>query len=51
MFCFKLMINFGSGAEFERKRPIDKATEQTIFQRHPSDYYGLAKNLINYTSS
>lgn len=43
---FKLMINFGSGAEFDRKRPIDKATEQTIFQRHPSDYYGLAKNLI-----
>tara|TARA_R110002074_G_scaffold168321_2_gene329694 strand:- start:4425 stop:5279 length:855 start_codon:yes stop_codon:yes gene_type:complete len=43
---FKLMINFGSGAEFDRSRMISTAKEGEIYNRLPADYYGQAKNLI-----
>jgi len=40
------MINFGSGAEFDRSRQIDNVEEDEIYERWPSDYYGQSKNLI-----
>ena len=43
---FKLMINLGSGAEFDRSLNIEEEFENTIFSRTPKDYYGLSKNLI-----
>jgi len=43
---FKLMINFGSGAEFDRSNKILNADEEAIFNCYPKDYYGLSKNLI-----
>ena len=44
---FKLMINFGSGAEFDRELEIDDANENDLDSRMPKDYYGLSKNLIS----
>ena len=43
---FKLMINIGSGAEFDRRYDINRAEESSIFERNPVDYYGLSKNYI-----
>ena len=43
---FKLMINIGSGAAFDRREIISNTPEHLIFERNPIDYYGLAKNLI-----
>ena len=43
---FEVMFNFGSGAEFDRKMDISLAKETDIFNKLPSDYYGLSKNLI-----
>jgi nucleoside-diphosphate-sugar epimerase len=43
---FKMMINFGSGAEFDRQLAIYNASEDLIYKRLPNDYYGLSKNLI-----
>jgi GDP-L-fucose synthase len=43
---FELMINFGSGAEFDRANIVDRISEEQIFNRLPQDYYGLVKNLI-----
>ena len=40
------MFNFGSGAEFDRRKDIKLAKEATIDSHLPTDYYGLAKNLI-----
>ena len=44
---YKMMFNFGSGAEFDRTKDIDCLSEQQINNRYPKDYYGLAKNLIS----
>jgi UDP-glucose 4-epimerase len=44
---YKLMINFGSGAEFDRNQNISSAKEELIFDRSPVDYYGSAKVLIS----
>lgn len=44
---FEMMFNFGSGAEFDRTLDINSAQETLIYERMPSDYYGLAKNLIS----
>lgn len=46
-FKYKLMINFGSGAEFDRSQDISLINETEIFNRFPKDYYGLSKNLIS----
>jgi len=43
---FKIMFNFGSGAEFDRNRDIYYEKESSVYDRYPSDYYGLSKNLI-----
>lgn len=43
---YNLMFNFGSGAEFDRRSPIDRAEEKNIENCNPIDYYGLSKNLI-----
>ena len=43
---YKAMFNFGSGAEFDRRLDIELSRESQIESRLPSDYYGLAKNLI-----
>tara|TARA_R110002020_G_scaffold5922_7_gene24398 strand:- start:2138 stop:2977 length:840 start_codon:yes stop_codon:yes gene_type:complete len=44
---YKMMFNFGSGAEFDRTIEIDQTLEEQINYRYPNDYYGLAKNLIS----
>lgn len=43
---FKIMFNFGSGAEFNRKYNIKRALESEMLSKIPEDYYGLSKNLI-----
>lgn len=43
---YKLMINFGSGAEFDRSKNIHLKKEEEVFAETPKDYYGLSKNLI-----
>tara|TARA_R100001015_G_C4634312_1_gene200586 strand:- start:5880 stop:6716 length:837 start_codon:yes stop_codon:yes gene_type:complete len=43
---FGKLINFGSGAEFDRSLDIDSCLEEDIFLRNPKDYYGLSKNII-----
>lgn len=43
---FGKLINFGSGAEFDRSLDIDLCSEDEIFLRNPKDYYGLSKNII-----
>lgn len=43
---FGKLINFGSGAEFDRSLDIDSCSEEQIFTRSPKDYYGLSKNII-----
>ena len=44
---FKMMINFGSGAEFDKRTSIRDVPEDLVFDKLPHDYYGLAKNLIS----
>jgi len=44
---FKIMFNFGSGAEFDRRNSIEDMSEDEIFNYIPKDYYGLSKNLIS----
>lgn len=43
---FKLFINIGSGAEFDRRQSIYFAKEHEIFINNPIDAYGFSKNLI-----
>lgn len=48
-YCRHLLhkvINFASGAEFDRETDINLANEEDIFERVPKDYYGLSKNII-----
>jgi GDP-L-fucose synthase len=40
-------IIFGSGAEFDRRFPIDDAREVELFHNYPLDLYGLTKNIIS----
>ena len=42
----KLLINFCSGAAFDRQVDICSASEDLICERNPTDFYGLAKNII-----
>lgn len=44
---FKLMFNFGSGAEFGRDRDIESFEEEQILEKIPNDFYGGSKNLIS----
>ena len=43
---FKIMINFGSGAEFDRRSSISNRREEEVLASCPVDYYGLAKSMI-----
>jgi nucleoside-diphosphate-sugar epimerase len=43
---YSLMINFGSGAEFDRSNDIECFEEDRILDAMPEDFYGLAKNMI-----
>lgn len=43
---YRLMINIGSGAEFDVSRAIRMAKERELMQVLPRDSYGMAKNLI-----
>ena len=43
---FSLMINFGSGAEFDRRNNINNFKESQVFDYLPEDFYGLSKNMI-----
>ena len=43
---FKMMINFCSGAAFDRSKDISNAQEDEVLTACPRDYYGLSKNLI-----
>lgn len=40
------VINFASGAEFDRQNDINLAKEERIAECVPKDYYGLSKNII-----
>jgi GDP-L-fucose synthase len=40
------VINFASGAEFDRQNDISSAKEENIAECVPKDYYGLSKNII-----
>jgi nucleoside-diphosphate-sugar epimerase len=42
-----LIINISSGAEFNRCDDIVECNENTIFDKSPPDFYGLAKNIIS----
>ena len=48
---YKMFINFGSGAEFDRKQNISNVNECEIFNIIPTDFYGLSKNVISKLSS
>ena len=44
---FEKLINFGSGAEFDRSGSINNAKEIDIIKIKPKDHYGLSKNIIS----
>lgn len=48
---YKMFINFGSGAEFDRKENISNINESEVFCVIPTDFYGLSKNIISKLSS
>lgn len=43
---YGLMIYFGSGAEYDITSDINQAKEEQVFNVMPTNYYGLAKNLM-----
>jgi GDP-L-fucose synthase len=43
---FPPTILIGSGAEFDRRYPIQLCREEYLFSRWPTDPYGLSKNII-----
>lgn len=43
---FGMLINIGTGAEFDIGMPIDNISETEIFNRNPPQSYGLSKNII-----
>ena len=42
---FKKLINFGSGAEFDRSYSIN-SKHNNVFKSFPEDFYGMSKNII-----
>lgn len=42
---FGKLIDFGSGAEFDRSISISSVKEEELFERDPKDHYGFIKNL------
>ena len=47
---YKVFINFGSGAEFDRRYDISNVNECNMFNAIPTDFYGLSKNIISKLS-
>ncbi len=47
---YKTFINFGSGAEFDRRYDISNINEYDVFNTIPIDFYGLSKNIISKLS-
>jgi GDP-L-fucose synthase len=45
--CFGRLIQFGSGAEFDRSRHIFNAREEDLFLSAPIDHYGMSKNICS----
>lgn len=43
---FNRLINFASGAEFDRRTEIN-STKNSLLDSFPIDYYGLSKNIIS----
>lgn len=43
---YKLLFSFCSGAAFDRTQNLYDTSEEMILRNHPSDYYGLSKNII-----
>jgi len=43
---FKLLINFASGAEFNRALSIENLKENELSTRFPVDYYGMSKRIV-----
>jgi nucleoside-diphosphate-sugar epimerase len=39
-------IIIGSGAEYDRRLPIEEVTEEEVYKQWPMDLYGLSKNII-----
>lgn len=48
---FKKMFYFGSGAEYDKSRPIRDVSESEIGSRIPVDKYGLVKYILNQHAS
>jgi len=44
---FEKFIHFGSGAEYDKSRPLSKINETSFGERIPPDHYGLSKYLIS----
>lgn len=49
-YRYKIFINFGSGAEFDRRYDISNVNEYDMFNSIPTDFYGLSKNIISKLS-
>ena len=47
---YSKLINFGSGAEFDRRYSIDEMEEEKIFSATPLDHYGMSKNISSRIS-
>ena len=43
---YEMLFCFCSGAAFDRRRNLDRETEEAVAVRRPEDYYGAAKNMI-----
>lgn len=41
------LINFGSGAEFDRRKDITDVLEDELFLNNPIDHYGMSKNICS----
>lgn len=43
---FRYLINFASGAEFDRRTEVNSTTN-SLLDSYPIDYYGMSKNIIS----
>jgi UDP-glucose 4-epimerase len=44
------LIYFGSGAEFDKRMPVEMVTEEDICRSLPTDDYGICKYIMNKTA-
>jgi nucleoside-diphosphate-sugar epimerase len=45
--CYSKLINFCSGAAFDRNREVYEYNEEQYLECLPNDYYGMSKNIIS----